>query len=95
MSFPAGASGKESTCQCRRCQRRGFNPWVRKISLVGNGNLLQYSSLENSIDRGARGVHGVAKSPPRLSMHAHTCRQMDRLTDRYKRIWEVCSMMLG
>jgi len=30
----------------------------------GNGNLLQYSCLENSIDRGAwlATVHGVAKS---------------------------------
>ena len=26
-----GDSGKESTCQCRRCKRRRFNPWVRKI----------------------------------------------------------------
>ena len=24
-------SGKESTCQCRRCRRHGFDPWVRKI----------------------------------------------------------------
>ena len=22
---------KEPTCQCRRCKRRGFNPWVGKI----------------------------------------------------------------
>ena len=29
--FPGGASGKESACQCRRCKRGGFNPWVRKI----------------------------------------------------------------
>ena len=29
--FPGGASGKESTCQCRRHKRCGFNPWVRKI----------------------------------------------------------------
>ena len=27
-SFP---SGKESTCQCRRHKRLGFDPWVRKI----------------------------------------------------------------
>ena len=27
-----GASGKESTCQCRGHKRRGFNPWVWKIS---------------------------------------------------------------
>ena len=31
MSFPGGASGKESVCQCRRYRRRGFDPWVRRI----------------------------------------------------------------
>ena len=31
FGFPAGANGKESTCQCRRCKRHTFNPWVRKI----------------------------------------------------------------
>ena len=30
--FPDDASGEESTCQCKRCKRHGFNPWVRKIS---------------------------------------------------------------
>ena len=25
-------TGKESTCQYRRCKRRGFSPWVGKIS---------------------------------------------------------------
>ena len=29
--FPGDASGKEPTCQCRRCKRHGFDPWVRKI----------------------------------------------------------------
>ena len=43
----------------------------------GNGNLLQYSCLENPTDRGAwqATVHGVTKSQmglKRLSMHAHT-----------------------
>ena len=27
--FPGGPSGKETTCQCRRCNRLGFNPWVK------------------------------------------------------------------
>ena len=27
---PRWRSGKESTCQCRRC---GFDPWVRKTAL--------------------------------------------------------------
>ena len=36
-----GASDKESTCQCRRPKRWGFDPWVGKIPEVGNANLLQ------------------------------------------------------
>ena len=31
MGFPGGTSGKEPTCQCRRCNRLGFDPWVGKI----------------------------------------------------------------
>ena len=68
-------SGKESSCQCRRYKRWGFDPWVGKIpTRVGNGNPLQYSCLENSIDRGAwwATVYGVAKSQTWLS-HVHTC----------------------
>ena len=62
--FSGGASGKESTCQCRRCQGHRFDPWVRKIPGEGNGNSLQYSCLENQMDRRAwwATVHGVAKS---------------------------------
>ena len=30
-SFPGGASGKEPTCQYRRCKKCGFDPWVGKI----------------------------------------------------------------
>ena len=33
MGFPGGASGNEPACQCRRCRRPGFNPWVGKIPL--------------------------------------------------------------
>ena len=31
LSFPGGTSGKESACQCRRCKRHDFNPWIGKI----------------------------------------------------------------
>ena len=39
----------------------------------GNGNLLQYSYLESSMDRGAwrATVHGVAKSQTQLNTHTH------------------------
>ena len=26
-----GATDKEFTCQCRKCRRHGFNPWIEKI----------------------------------------------------------------
>ena len=40
----------------------------------GNGNPPQYSSLENSMDRGAWQaiVHGVAKSQTVVKAHTHT-----------------------
>ena len=42
---------------------------ILKQTGKGNGNLLQYSSLENPMDREARWatVHGVAKSRTQLS----------------------------
>ena len=30
-SFPGGVSGKEPTCQCRRCKKCRFNTWVGKV----------------------------------------------------------------
>ena len=46
-------SGKEPACQCRRHKRQGFDPWVRKIPWRRPCNPLQYSCLENPMDRGA------------------------------------------
>ena len=57
-------SGNEPICQCRRHRRWEFDSWVGKMPGVGNGNPLQYSCLENSMDRGAwrARVHGVTES---------------------------------
>ena len=33
--FPSGANGKESAYEFSRDNRRGFDPWVRKISWEG------------------------------------------------------------
>ena len=51
--LPRWLNGKESACQGRRCKRCKLNPWIGKIPGEGNGNPLQYSCLENPMDRRA------------------------------------------
>ena len=56
--------------------RRGFDPWVGKIPWRRACNPLQYSCLENHMDRGAQRatVYGVPKSQTQLkqlSRHVH------------------------
>ena len=48
-----GANGKEPSYQSKRQKRCGFDPQVGKIPWRRHGNLLQYSCLENPMDRGA------------------------------------------
>ena len=51
--FPHGTNGKESACQSRRCNRGGQIPGLGRSPREGHGNSLQYSCLENTMDRGA------------------------------------------
>ena len=62
--LPRWLSGKESTCQRRSRQRLGFDPWSGRFPGGGHGYPLQYSGLENPMDRGTWWVtvHEVAKS---------------------------------
>ena len=66
MGFPGGSDGKESACNSRDTgliSRSGRSPGVE------NGNPLQYSYLENSMDRRVwqATVPGVTKSWTLLS----------------------------
>ena len=58
---PGGSDGKESACNAGDS---GSSPGLGRSSWEGHGNPLQYSCLENSMDRGAwwATVHGVAKN---------------------------------
>ena len=64
-----GLSGKESICNAGDTGVAGSIPRWRRSPGGENGNPLQYSCLENPVDRGAwrATVHRVAKSQMRLS----------------------------
>ena len=57
----------------------GFDPWSGISPRGGNDNSLQYSCLENPMDRGAWWVtiHGVTKSWTQLNMHTRTKGERD------------------
>ena len=61
MGFPDGLDGKESACYARD---PGLIPGSGRCPGEGNGNPLQYTCLENPINRGAlqATVHEFAKS---------------------------------
>ena len=61
LGFPSGSESKESACNI---EDLGPIPRSGRFPGEGNGNTLQYSCLENSMDRGAwqATVHGVTKS---------------------------------
>ena len=66
VGFPHGSDGKESACNA---EDPGLVPESGGSPGEGNGNPLQYSCLENTMDRGfwLATVHGVPKNWTRLS----------------------------
>ena len=66
LEFPGSSEDKASTCHAGD---QGSIPGLGRSPGEGNGNPLQYSCLENPMDRGAwpATVHGVTKSQTRLS----------------------------
>ena len=71
--FPGGSDGKASTYNAGD---PGSIPASGRSPGEGNGNPLQYSCLENSMDGGAwwATVHGIAKTRTQLSdFHSLVC----------------------
>ena len=61
LDFPGGSDGRTSASNAGDW---GSIPGLGRSSGEGNGSLLQYSCLENPMDRGAwqATIHGVAES---------------------------------
>ena len=62
--FPGGSVVKNPPADAGDIRDAGSNPGLGRSPGGGNGNPLQYSCLENPMDRGACGatIHGVAKN---------------------------------
>ena len=70
--LPYSSDGKEFACNA---EDQGLIPGLGRPSGEGNGYPLQYSCLENSMDRGAWQVtvHGITKSWTQLrDWHWHS-----------------------
>ena len=70
--FPSGSVIKDTLANAGDTGDRVWICESGRSSGEGNGNPLQYSCLENSMDRGAwwATVHRVTKRQTQLSMHA-------------------------
>ena len=53
FGLPGGSNGKAAACNAGNAMQPGLIPGSGRSSGEGNGNSLQYSFLENSMDRGA------------------------------------------
>ena len=93
--FPVGSVGKESTCNAGA---PGSIPGLGRVPGKGNGNPLQYSCLENPMDRGAWRaiVHGVSRvehdlaTKPPLGCLPGWCPQQPPLYLRAPAGWREC-----
>ena len=68
--LPRWYSGKESTCQCRDAKDAGLVPGLGRSPGVGNGDPLQYSCLENPINRGACGLQSMCLKESDMTEHS-------------------------
>ena len=102
LGFPSGAVVKNPPANARDTGDAGTIPGSGRSPGGGNGNPLQYSCLENSMDWGAwrATVHGVPKRETQQSdwTHTHTSLPYSVTGNTYKmsnsvRIWFVLSLL--
>ena len=82
LGFPGGVVVKNLPPSAIDTGDAGWTPGLGRSPAEGNGNPLQYSCLENPMDRGAwwATVHGVTKCQ---DMTEQTCTLLLKVTSRY------------
>ena len=91
--------GKESNCQCRRCQRHRFNPWVRKVPSSKKwkltpvflpGKLQGQRSLVGYIPSGHKGSYTTENTQTHRHRHTHTHHSpgLGYFVNKKDRFWE-------
>ena len=90
--FPGGSDGKESACSAG-CP--GLIPGLGRSPGEGHSNPLQYSRLENSMDRGAWELQsiGVPKSQTQLSYY-HTHTHIHTFLEKHCDIFEFSGLLI-
>ena len=106
-----GSIGKESAWNAGnylQCRRPKFDPWVRRSPEDVNGNPLQYSCLENSMDKGTcratdhgvtRVEHNLVTTPPPpptplVVLYAEIReREVEKLSSIYRNWHSVCLIL--
>ena len=92
--FPGGSESKVSAYNA---EDLGSFPGLGRSSGEGNGNPLQYSCLENPMERGAwqaPTVHGVAKSQTWLSDWTHSLTHSTCIVSGFNSFWcEGCFLL--
>ena len=93
IQLPRWCSGKEPICQCKRCRRLGFHPWVPKIlwkrafplflpgKLRGQRSLVGYSPWDGRV----RHDWVIEHTGTHACMHTHT--HTHTHTHPYPSIW--------
>ena len=94
IQFPGGAIVKKLPANAGDARDIALILGSGRSPGVGNGNLLPYSCLENSMDRGdwQATIHGVMKSWTELSTahHIHTVRRLEEVCGFFSPFVSIC-----
>ena len=97
LGFPGGTSGKEPTAIAGQVRDEGLIPGLRRPPGWGHSNPLQYTCLENPMDRGAWQAtgHSVTKNQTQLKQLSTYTQHKYLYVKHIKSAWYCCYSAFG